>query len=75
MTRIAIGNFDHVTRGARIVKNSDPTTIYIVSDFKDGKHGETVLILIKLNAQGFNAGERSRSLADTPANRATWSRV
>lgn len=84
---MALGNFDDIEFGTKIFKNSDPGTLYSVSDAKvrfDGKAMVTGLILVKLNADGYRAAtfdksgckvsSRKKTLEDTPANRAAWSK-
>lgn len=62
-------DFDHVTVGTRMFSNGHPETIYSVSDFTE-KAGVTVLILTKLDANGFGTGTRKRHVKNT--DRAQW---
>ncbi len=84
---MALGSFDNIEISTKLVKDSDPGTVYSVSDFAmDYKGGRmvTTLILNKLDENGYRACRfdgngykivsKRKHLEDTPANRAAWSK-
>jgi hypothetical protein len=85
---MALGSFDNIAIGTKLVKDSDPGTVYSVSDagvrYEDGRL-VTALILVKLGENGFRAAtinqwghkisSRKKTLVDSTKNRSEWTKV